>query len=64
MPTDADRYAQLLQNFALDIGATREAIELAFGVTLPPRRWRERPIGLRVSGGQMQGLRCARAHGS
>ena len=35
MPTDVDRYAQLLQNLAIGIGATREAIELAFGVTLP-----------------------------
>jgi hypothetical protein len=33
--TDADRYAQLLQNLAVGIGATREAFELAFGVTLP-----------------------------
>jgi hypothetical protein len=36
MPTsDADRYAQLLQNLAVRIGAIREAIEVAFGVTLP-----------------------------
>jgi hypothetical protein len=36
MPTsDADRYAQLLQNLAVRIGAIREAIEWAFGVTLP-----------------------------
>src|SRR5215813_6034539 len=36
MPTsDADRYAQLLQNLAVRIGAIREAIERAFGVTLP-----------------------------
>jgi hypothetical protein len=35
MPTDADRYAQLLQNLAVGIGAIREAIERAFGVTLP-----------------------------
>jgi hypothetical protein len=34
-PTDADRYAQLLQDLAVGIGATRQAIELAFGVTLP-----------------------------
>ena len=31
----ADRYAQLLQNLAVRIGAIREAIERAFGVTLP-----------------------------
>jgi hypothetical protein len=36
MPTsDADRCAQLLQNLAVRIGAIREAIERAFGVTLP-----------------------------
>jgi hypothetical protein len=36
MPTsDADRYAQLLQNLAVRIGAIREAIERAFGVTRP-----------------------------
>ena len=36
MPTgDADRYAQLLQNLAVGVGAIREAIERAFGVTLP-----------------------------
>jgi hypothetical protein len=36
MPTsDADRYAQLLQNLAVRIGAIREAIEAAFGVRLP-----------------------------
>jgi hypothetical protein len=35
MPTDADRYAQLLQNLAVRIGAIREAIERAFGLTLP-----------------------------
>jgi hypothetical protein len=36
MPTsDADRYAQLLRNLAVRIGAIREAIERAFGVTLP-----------------------------
>src|SRR5215813_8423568 len=36
MPTgDADRYAQLLQNLAVRVGAIREAIERAFGVTLP-----------------------------
>src|SRR5262245_20134799 len=36
MPTsDADRYAQLLQNLAVRIGAIREAIERAFGATLP-----------------------------
>jgi hypothetical protein len=35
MPTDADRYSQLLQNLAVRIGAIREAIERAFGVTLP-----------------------------
>ena len=36
MPTsDADRYAQLLQNLAVRIGAIRDAIERAFGVTLP-----------------------------
>jgi cytochrome c2 len=35
MPTsDADRYAQLLRNLAVRIGAIREAIERAFGVTL------------------------------
>jgi hypothetical protein len=34
--TDADRYVQLLQKLAGDIGAIREAIERAFGVTLPP----------------------------
>jgi hypothetical protein len=36
MPTsDDNRYAQLLQNLAVRIGAIREAIERAFGVTLP-----------------------------
>jgi len=36
MPTsDADRYAQLLQNLAVRIGAIRDAIERAFGMTLP-----------------------------
>jgi hypothetical protein len=36
MPTsDADRYAQLLQNLAVRVGAIREALERAFGVTLP-----------------------------
>jgi hypothetical protein len=35
MPTDVDRYAQLLQNLAVGIGAIREAIERAFGLTLP-----------------------------
>jgi hypothetical protein len=36
MPTsDADRYARLLQNLSLRIRAIREAIERAFGVTLP-----------------------------
>jgi hypothetical protein len=36
MPTsDADRYAQLLQNLAVRIVAIREAIERAFGLTLP-----------------------------
>jgi hypothetical protein len=35
MPTDADRYSQLLQHLAVGIGAIREAIERAFGVTLP-----------------------------
>jgi hypothetical protein len=36
MPTsDADRYSQLLQHLAVSIGAIREAIEVAFGVTLP-----------------------------
>jgi hypothetical protein len=35
MPTDVDRYGQLLQNLAVGIGAIREAIERAFGVTLP-----------------------------
>lgn len=35
MPTDAERYTQLLQNLAVGIGATREAFELAFGVALP-----------------------------
>ena len=35
MPTsDADRYAQLLQNLAVRIAAIREALERAFGVTL------------------------------
>ena len=38
MPTSDDRYAQLLQNLAVRIGAIREAIELAFGVTLPTAR--------------------------
>jgi hypothetical protein len=36
MPTnDPDRYTQLLQNLAVRIGAIREAVERAFGVTLP-----------------------------
>ena len=35
MPTDVDRYEHLLQNLAVGIGAIREAIEQAFGVTLP-----------------------------
>ena len=36
MPTsEADRYTQLLQNLAVRVGAIREAIERAFGVTLP-----------------------------
>src|SRR4029450_10297816 len=36
MPTsDGDRYAQLLQNLAVRLGAIREAIEVAFGVRLP-----------------------------
>jgi hypothetical protein len=35
MPTDVDRQAQVLQNVAVGIGAIREAIEWAFGVTLP-----------------------------
>jgi hypothetical protein len=36
MPTsDGDRYAQLLQNLAVSLGAIREAIEVAFGVRLP-----------------------------
>jgi hypothetical protein len=36
MPTsDADRYAQLLQNLAVRLGAIRKAIEVAFGVRLP-----------------------------
>jgi hypothetical protein len=35
MPTDVDRCGQLLQNLAVGIGAIREAIERAFGVTLP-----------------------------
>ena len=35
MATDADRYTQLLQDLAVGIGATRQAIELAFGVALP-----------------------------
>jgi len=35
MPTDVDRYAQLVQNLAVGIGAIREAIERAFGLTLP-----------------------------
>ncbi len=36
MPTsDADRYAQLRQNLAVGLDAIREAIEMAFGVTLP-----------------------------
>jgi hypothetical protein len=35
MPNDLDRYTQLLQNLAVSIGAIREAIEQAFGVTLP-----------------------------
>jgi hypothetical protein len=35
MPTDAERYAQLLQNLSVGIGAIRDAAELAFGVMLP-----------------------------
>ena len=35
MATDADRYTQLLQDLAVGIGTTRQAIELAFGVALP-----------------------------
>jgi hypothetical protein len=35
MPTDIDRHARLLQNVAVGIGAIRDAIERAFGVTLP-----------------------------
>jgi hypothetical protein len=35
MPTDADRHSQLLQHLAVSIAAIREAIERAFGVTLP-----------------------------
>ena len=35
MATDADRYTQLLQDLAVGIGATRQAIELAFSVALP-----------------------------
>jgi len=36
MPTgDADRYGELLQNLAVRVGAIREALERAFGVTLP-----------------------------
>jgi hypothetical protein len=36
MPTsDADRYAQLRRNLAVGLDAIREAIEMAFGVTLP-----------------------------
>src|SRR6266436_2454864 len=35
MPTDADRHSQLLQHLAVGIAAIREAIERAFGVTLP-----------------------------
>jgi hypothetical protein len=36
MPTsDADRYAQLRQNLAVGLDAIHEAIEMAFGVTLP-----------------------------
>ena len=35
MPTSDDRYAQLHHNLAVRIGAIREAIERAFGVTLP-----------------------------
>jgi hypothetical protein len=35
MPTDVDRYTPLLQNLAVGIGAIREAIERALGVTLP-----------------------------
>jgi hypothetical protein len=35
MPTDAERYAQLLQNLSVGIGAIRDATELAFGVMLP-----------------------------
>ena len=35
MPNDLDRYTELLQNLAVSIGAIREAIEQAFGVTLP-----------------------------
>ena len=35
MATVADRYTQLLQDLSVGIGATRQAIELAFGVALP-----------------------------
>ena len=35
MPTDADRYVELLQHLAVGIGAIRGALEGAFGVTLP-----------------------------
>jgi hypothetical protein len=35
MPSDADRYTELLQNLAVGIAGIREATELAFGVTLP-----------------------------
>ena len=35
MATDADRYTQLLQDLAVGIGTTRQAIELAFSVALP-----------------------------
>jgi len=35
MATDADRYTQILQDLAVGIGTTRQAIELAFSVALP-----------------------------
>ena len=35
LTSDPDRYTQLLQNLAVRIGTIRDAIERAFGVTLP-----------------------------
>ena len=49
MPTDAERYAQLLQNLAPRIAAIREAFELAFGVAyrIACERWPNARITLR-----------------